>query len=275
MFVSNVAAGLEVFLAYSEGNQYATKLNTVRGACAKKSCSGFQQLACLSKLCNNSHFIEEPENHMRTINQREATGDATDIALLKFSALHLENSDDLGDNYTELLQVPFNSRNKWMMKTVQIKDLDAHNKAFGDHLTETASIMMVKGAPDRLLSKCGHILKEDGSEVPLNSKTKMDIIQMQNEWCIQGQRVLLLCKKRLDCQTNSKLLLQSQSEIERYVEESTDFCLIGMAGIIDPPREGISNVIKKCRQAGIRVLMVAYFLVYILNMRNNIKNTNH
>jgi magnesium-transporting ATPase (P-type) len=32
------------------------------------------------------------------------------------------------------------------------------------------------------------------------------------------------------------------------VEESVDFCLVGMVGIIDPPREGISNVIKKCRQ---------------------------
>jgi sodium/potassium-transporting ATPase subunit alpha len=203
---------------------------------------------------------------MRTINQREATGDATDIALLKFAALHLDNTDGLGENYTELLQVPFNSRNKWMMKTVQMKDLDVHNKAFGDCLTETASIMMLKGAPDRLLSKCGYILKEDGSEVPLSNKTKMDIIQMQNEWCIQGQRVLLLCKKKLDGQTNAKLLLQSQLEVEKHVEDSNDFCLIGMTGIIDPPREGISNVVKKCRQAGIRVLMVDYtvriFLIY-------------
>lgn len=54
----------------------------------------------------------------------------------------------------------------------------------------------------------------------------------------------------------TKLMVQSQSEIEEYVETSEDFCLCGMTGIIDPPREGISNVIKKCRQAGIRVFMI-------------------
>ncbi len=71
-----------------------------------------------------------------------------------------------------------------------------------------------------------------------------------------GQRVILLCRKKLDAQQSAKLLLKSQLEIENYVNESDDFCFLGMIGIIDPPREDISNVIRKCREAGIRVLMV-------------------
>lgn len=113
-----------------------------------------------------------------------------------------------------------------------------------------------KGAPDRLLAKCSHITNEDGTVSLLDHKTRFDIIKMQNEWCMQGQRVILICKKKLDSMQTTKLLVQSQSEIEEYVENSEDFCLCGMTGIIDPPREGISNVIKKCRQAGIRVFMI-------------------
>jgi len=46
------------------------------------------------------------------------------------------------------------------------------------------------------------------------------------------------------------------SELESYIHKSNDFCIIGLVGIIDPPREGIADVITKCRQAGIRVFMV-------------------
>jgi sodium/potassium-transporting ATPase subunit alpha len=79
---------------------------------------------------------------------------------------------------------------------------------------------------------------------------------MQNDWCIKGQRVIIICRKELDALQSAKLLARSQTEIETYMNESNDFCLVGMVGIIDPPREGISNVINKCREAGIRVLMI-------------------
>ena len=39
----------------------------------------------------------------------------------------------------------------------------------------------------------------------------------------------------------------SSTSLENYVNDSDDFCLLGMVGIIDPPREGIYDVIKTCR----------------------------
>ncbi len=107
-----------------------------------------------------------------------------------------------------------------------------------------------------MLAKCNTILNESGEERPLDNATSLGIIRMQNNWCIMGQRVILLCRKKLDAQQSAKLLLRSQLEIESYVNECDDFCFLGMIGIIDPPREGISSVILKCREAGIRVLMV-------------------
>ena len=66
--------------------------------------------------------------------------------------------------------------------------------------------------------------------------------------------MLLICKKSLKY-TNPDFSL-STSEIESLVNKTNDFCIVGLVGIIDPPREGIADVITKCRGAGIRVFMV-------------------
>lgn len=94
--------------------------------------------------------------------------------------------------------------------------------------------------------------------VVIKPSTAERLLQIQNEWCLLGQRVLLICKKKcqLDDVFGAEAAKQSVSELEKYVHESEDFCIIGLVGIIDPPREGISDVIAKCRSAGIRVLMV-------------------
>ena len=87
----------------------------------------------------------------------------------------------------------------------------------------------------------------------MSARCTGEITRIQNEWCLQGQRVIVLCKR--ECKER-QLFEMSTCEQEKFVNECNDFCFIGMLGIIDPPRSGISDVIHKCRQAGIRVLMV-------------------
>lgn len=100
----------------------------------------------------------------------------------------------------------------------------------------------------------------------INPRVSERLLEIQNEWCLLGQRVLLICKKK--CNLDQVLNIEhddeskeskpaiSVNELEKYVHRSEDFCIIGLVGIIDPPREGISDVIAKCRSAGIRVFMV-------------------
>jgi sodium/potassium-transporting ATPase subunit alpha len=71
-----------------------------------------------------------------------------------------------------------------------------------------------------------------------------------------GQRVLLICKK-IDKYSNlTQAKGTSPSDFESYLKEIKDLCVLGMVGIIDKPREGIENVIRSCRQAGVRIFMV-------------------
>jgi sodium/potassium-transporting ATPase subunit alpha len=153
--------------------------------------------------------------------------------------------------------VPFNSRNKWMLKFMRADSLEIHNQMFGDQLTTVPHLIMLKGAPDRLVQKCTHVLKEDGTEAQMTDTLRESITNVQNDWCSLGQRVLLLCRKYLSEEQAVALLARGQADLETYINhESNDFCLVGIVGIIDPPREGISDVIETCRGAGIRVIMI-------------------
>jgi sodium/potassium-transporting ATPase subunit alpha len=121
MFVSNVAAGLEKF---TEHRQTPAEDPSSAPSTTRPSTPAFGQLVLSTVLCNNSHFVDDEENMRRAINQRLATGDATDIALLKFASHHLTDVRVSTEKFVETISVPFNSRNKWMMKTFQLLDQD-------------------------------------------------------------------------------------------------------------------------------------------------------
>ena len=236
MFVSSVLTG---------------KLEILLNTNYERETPAFKKYVLFTALCNDASFIDEEcetPTAKAPICQRKAKGDATDIALLKFAAEHTESVDKLRSSYTVLLDIPFNSRNKWMMKSVQLKEPTED--------ADLSSIALLKGAPEKLLMKCSNILQTDGTETQLDDLMKSSIIKVQNDWCMLGQRVLLLCQKKLSQSETTQLCQESTPNVEKYINESTDFCLVGMVGIIDPPREGISDVVRTCKKAGIRVLMV-------------------
>jgi sodium/potassium-transporting ATPase subunit alpha len=286
MFVASAAVGVEVINLLDHAE--STKEHSV----------AFQQLVCISGLCNNARFEDEevaddtvtgkkqtqlkPKKHlfhrpkflagkqgnkklerkeilssMLEINQRKATGDATDIALLKFSTEY-NRTEGLNEKYAVLADIPFNSRNKWMMKIVRPVDTLTHGKLFGvdSNYDVDSDLLLLKGAPDYLLKKSTHITQPDGTSILLKTETINELIRLQNEMCIMGQRVLLLCKKACNFDKIQGSMVGEGVTLDEHVNRSNDFCVIGLVGIIDPPREGISDVIKTCRDAGIRVFMV-------------------
>ena len=218
---------------------------------AKHGCA-INQFVATCLLCNNAKF-DEDELEV-AINQRKANGDATDIALLRFGEENM-HFHKIENNYTVLSEIPFNSKNKWMMKFVEPKDLNSHRVLFGEKESSN-KIVFIKGAPDYLLKKAQFVLNEDGSQRELDDETYNEIIKLQTDWCNAGRRVLLLMKKHCSDKDVNFLMASSSIETERFVHQADDFCVVGMAGIIDPPREGIVDVVNKCRTAGIRVMMV-------------------
>ena len=88
--------------------------------------SPLSQLALTSRLCNGAKF---EGNTKASVHERTIKGDPTDTAVLRFAeeslhkCLSLDSTADvlplLSDDYKKIFEIPFNSRNKWMMSVVQ------------------------------------------------------------------------------------------------------------------------------------------------------------
>ncbi|KAH7882721.1 hypothetical protein F5I97DRAFT_1931331 [Phlebopus sp. FC_14] len=224
----------------------------VSKASEPKNFSAFAALHQVSRLCNGARF--DSATASRPIEERVVKGDPTDTALLRFSeALSIPSIDvdtsSVLNRFRRLFEIPFNSRNKWMLTVVQ--DKEALN---GDLAEKNAGTWMyVKGAPDMLFQACGNVMKADGSVVAFDDAARQSLSVLQSEWSSEGQRVLALCRKPLEVFKGD---LPPNDLEEIMYNEMHGLTLVGLVGIRDPPRPDVPSAIDVIRKAGVRVFMV-------------------
>ena len=101
------------------------------------------QLLTISILCNEAKFDETDKK--TTLDERKMTGGATDCAILKYAASHIE-IDKVNEGFIIISQVPFNSKNKWMA-TIFRKNQDdiekEHLNCFG--IDNNECVISIKG----------------------------------------------------------------------------------------------------------------------------------
>lgn len=116
--------------------------------------------------------------------------------------------------------------------------------------------MTIKGAPDVLIGRCSRFVGFDGESKPLDDNNRMTIDNIKNKWSAQGKRVILLARKVVPSDS-----IRSQSSDSAFEKEISDHArsgltLVGLVGIVDPPRDEIPSVVRILRGAGIRLFMV-------------------
>lgn len=114
--------------------------------------------------------------------------------------------------------------------------------------------LLVKGAPESILERCSHVLLgSDGPRVPL-TKTHIDLISEEVvEYGNRGLRVIAVASVN-DVAANP--LLRTAKTSEEYAQLERGMTLIGLIGMLDPPRPEVASSIRKCREAGIRVIVI-------------------
>ena len=125
-------------------------------------------------------------------------------------------------NFIEINKIPFDSDFKYMAKIVDL---------------ENSRYLVVKGAPDKLI------------DVIKKSNNKFDDIYWQNEvskLAKKGKRVVAVAYKNL-----SKDITKIQHELL-----DNDLNLVGLVGILDPPKESVIDAILQARNAGVKVKMI-------------------
>jgi len=159
-------------------------------------------------------------------------GDTTEGALVVAATKAGIVKENLESAYPRLHEVPFTSERK-RMTTVH---KSSEGKVFS----------YVKGAVEIILEHSGRIVK-DGKAVKLTKNAKEKILKTNEEMASQALRVLAIAYKELP-----------KTEAKKYDEKEleSDLIFIGLAGMIDPPRDEAKGANKLCRKAGIKTVMI-------------------
>lgn len=125
-------------------------------------------------------------------------------------------------------------------------------------ITDYLSLLTIKGAPDVLIGRCTKYTSSDGEALLLDDVTRAKIEEIKNRWSSQGRRVILLARKVVPIEQIRTLHSSIQFEDEVMHHARFGLTLVGIVGIVDPPRDEIPSVVSILRGAGIRIFMVGF-----------------
>uniref|UniRef100_A0AC34GP15 Sodium/potassium-transporting ATPase subunit alpha n=1 Tax=Panagrolaimus sp. ES5 TaxID=591445 RepID=A0AC34GP15_9BILA len=192
----------------------------------------------IAALCNRAEF--KPNQDNTPVLKRECTGDASEVALLKFAELSLGDVIGFRTQNPKIAEIPFNSTNKYQVSI--------HETADG----KQGYLLVMKGAPERILDRCSSMLL-NGKEIQLDDKLRADFNTAYLDLGGMGERVLGFCDYRLD---ENKYPRGYNFDTEEVNFPVNGLRFVGLMSMIDPPRAAVPDAVAKCRSAGIKVVMV-------------------
>ncbi|KAK3995365.1 hypothetical protein QBC44DRAFT_320206 [Cladorrhinum sp. PSN332] len=114
--------------------------------------------------------------------------------------------------------------------------------------------LFVKGAPESIIERCTHtLLGKNGKKVPLDRNLADILLKEVVTYGNKGLRVIALASRE---EVQGNPLLTTAKSTSQYAALEHDLTLIGLVGMLDPPRPEVAGSIKKCKDAGIRVIVV-------------------
>ena len=162
-----------------------------------------------------------------TLENGNSTGDPTEIALLQLADNIDIDRKFLIQNQPRIDELAFDSNRK-MMSTL--------------HQKNGKYIVYAKGAIDNLILKCEYII-QNGEVVSLTDEYKNKLLDASNKMSAKALRTLAVAFKTSD----QKI---STAEFEE------NLIMIGVVGMIDPPRDEVKDSISIAKAAGIDTVMI-------------------
>jgi len=185
-------------------------------------------------------------NDATVVKDGKVIGDPTEIALFVVAQDAGFNKDELVKHFPRVTEIPFDSERKCMTTIHKIHDTgfriqDEKNHASGI-LHRASFVSFTKGAVDVLIEKSDNILTSEGLR-PIDAQ---EIIRINERMAADGLRVLGIAMRRWD---------RLVDDISPKNAE-TELTLLGMVGMMDPPREEVKEAVSLCKTAGIKPVMI-------------------
>lgn len=170
-------------------------------------------------LCNEAEVYRDEND------QWSLDGDPTEGALV---TLGLKAGLERSAYPRRLDYIPFESEHRFMA-TLNRMEQEEDNR------------MLIKGAPEVLLEHCDYEWSAMNGTIPFNREHWEEVMQRAAE---NGERLLAVaCKPMGDARSID-------------MQDVGGLTLLGVTGMMDPPRSEAHRSVKACHRAGIRVVMI-------------------
>ena len=177
--------------------------------------------AALGRLCEAASLCTTA-HITRAKDVYDVMGDPTEVAVLVAAAKAGVTKEALLQQYTVIGENPFDAARKRMSVTVS---------------GPGGARLLCKGAPDMLLARCTHIATPAGPRL-LAPRDRADINAACARMAGEALRVLGFAESSTPAAGEEKL------------------CFLGLMGMLDPPRPEVRPAVQRCREAGIKPVMI-------------------
>lgn len=223
MMVASVLTHRDLFTLDGSGYEPKGALHLEDARVSPAEHTVLEELARAATLCNDAALREHDGVWV-------VEGDPMEGALLSFSGKMDVNVRQEQATWTRTDAIPFDAKHRFM--------------ATLNHDHEQHACIFVKGAPEQMLTMCSNQRTADGGVEPLDT----DYWNKQaNAIAALGQRVLAFAVK--------PMLPKTQTVLE-HSDVRDSLTLVGMVGMIDPPRAEAIAAVAECHDAGIRIKMI-------------------
>jgi Ca2+-transporting ATPase len=179
-------------------------------------------------------------------------GDPTEVALLQAAAEAGLDPAALRAAHPRVAEVPFDAVRRRMAVVC------ADGAGYTAH---------VKGALDEVLARCTHVVGPEGVR-PLDEVTRREIRAAGDAMAARALRVLAMARRQLP--PSAAALVKGAAQVAAagawaqagagtgslaaVTDRDLTFC--GLCGLLDPPRPEAREAVRRCREAGVRVVMI-------------------
>ena len=188
-------------------------------------------------LCNDAKLVDEGDDRFHTM------GDPTEGALVVAAAKMGYWKSSLDSSFPRAAELPFDSERKRMTTVHHLGQYDP-TVLSGLEIGDKRYIAFTKGGVDGLLDITSHVWA-DGKSVPLDDEWRSKIEAANERLAKKGMRVLGVGFRLIN--TIPEII---QTDLEQNIT------LVGLFGMIDPPRNEVKDAVAIAKAAGIRPIMI-------------------
>ena len=179
--------------------------------------NGVRAMLSAASLASDARLVVHEGRH-------QIEGDPTEGALVVAAMKVGLKPSDLNTREPRVNEIPFTSERRRMTTL---------------HTTSSGAVAYSKGAADDVIASCTTQFRMDG-DVPLTEECRQRVLAVEREMAGAGLRVLAIARKH-------------NTSLEHAEREMT---LLGLVGMMDPPRVEAKAAVQVCAEAGIRPVMI-------------------